>query len=148
MVVCLFINGCTFANKQVGPKPTAKHWAYAPSNIEIHPLSRFRNPKVSDEENLIVVHIEMVDGDGFACRGVGVLKVTLIGANGQVLATESIELQDATINRQRFDPVTRTYQAHFSSIPIGLEHVTATATFTALDKTSITSQTHAIHNNH
>lgn len=137
--------GCTLP-KRVGPKQTA-NWAYSPNTVEIHPLSRFRSPIDSSKEPMIVVHVEFKDGDGFACRGVGVLVVSLIGKNGYELDTETVLLQDENVNFNRFDPVTRTYQVRFNNVRQELERVSAKATFTAIGDKPIVSQLHTINNN-
>jgi len=144
-VVVVVGMGC-MAPKRVGPKQTG-NWAYSPHTVEIHPLSRFKNPLNPQEETLIMVHIEFKDGDGFACRGVGSLEVSLFAKNGQVLAKENIQLQDEDVNFSRFDPVTRTYQVRFNNVPPELERVSVQATYTPNGQRSIESQPHTIHNN-
>ena len=118
-----------------------------PQTIEIHPLSRFRNPIQENEETMIVVHVEFNDGDGFACRGVGELQVTLYGKNNQSIGSEVVLLQDTDENYKRFDPITRTYQVRFNAIPDDLEQVSAIATFTPIEENEMTSQRHMIQNN-
>jgi len=137
--------GCS-SPKRVGPKQTA-NWAYSPNTVEIHPLSRFRNPIDSSKETMIVVHVEFKDGDGFACRGVGVLVVSLIGKNGYELDTETVLLQDENVNFNRFDSVTRTYQIRFNNVQQELDRVSAKAIFTAIGDKPIVSQLHIINNN-
>ena len=146
VLFCLASEGCS-APKRVGPKQ-ATNWAYAPHTIEIHPLSRFRNPTTQDEETVIMVHVEFKDGDGFACRGVGVLDVSLLGKNGHVLATEIVPLQDENVNFTRFDHITRTYQVRFDNVPTELDRVDVRATFTALGDTPVVSRKYTIKNNH
>lgn len=139
--------GCSGA-KRVGPKQT-ENWAYSPHTVEIHPLSRFKNPLDPDEETLIMVHVELKDGDGFACRGVGPLEVSLFAKNGRVLATENVPLQDENVNITRFDPVTRTYQIRFNHVPPELERVSVKAKYapTPTGQQAIESQLYTIHNN-
>jgi len=143
--VVLFCANCS-SPKQVGPK-LAGNWVYTPYEIEIHPLSRFRNTTNPDEETMIVVHVEFRDGDGFACRGMGALSVSIIGANGTLLATELVSLQDPEVNRQRFDSVTRTYRVHFNKIPKGCKRVTAKASLSTTGEKTIKSQSRTIKNN-
>ena len=141
----LFCAGCS-APKQVGPRQ-AGNWAYAPHQVEIHPLSRFRTPVNPEEELMIVVHVEFTDGDGFSCRGMGQLSVTITGANGKILGTELVNLEDQDENRLRFDPVTRTYRVRFTDVNAEYARVTAQATFTAMNEKPIRSKSHAIKNN-
>ena len=88
---------------QLGPKAVS-NWAYAPTTIQVHPLSRF-----SDQDQLIV-HTKLLDGDGFACRGVGTLHVHVTSGGNQTIAEETVHLDDAETNRKHFDGVTRTYR--------------------------------------
>lgn len=141
----LFCAGCS-STKQVGPIQ-AGNWAYAPHHVEIHPLSRFRTPANPQEELMIVVHVEFTDGDGFACRGIGKLSVTITGANGNHVETTSVDLEDQDENRLRFDPVTRTYRIRFNNVNADYARVTAQATFTAKGDKPIRSKLHAIKNN-
>ncbi len=146
-VVLLLAGGGCSEPKRVGPKQ-ATNWAYAPHTIEVHPLSRFKNPTTPDEETVIMVYVEFKDGDGFTCRGIGVLDVSLLGKNGQVLATEIVPLQDENVNFTRFDRITRTYQIRFDKVPTELDRVAVMATFTALGDTPIVSRKYTIKNNH
>jgi hypothetical protein len=138
-------NGCTGA-KRVGPIQTG-NWAYSPHTVEIHPLSRFKNPLDPDKETLIMVHVEFKDGDGFACRGVGPLDVSLFAKNGRELATENVQLQDEDVNFTRFDPVTRTYQVRFNHVPSELERVSVKVRYFPNGQRAIESQPYTIHNN-
>ena len=139
----MFFSGCTSSPKQIGPKRVTQ-WAYAPNTIHVHPLSRIR---VSEEgAPSVVAHISMLDGDGFACRGVGVLTVRIGAANGDVLDIEVINLQDAEENRSYFDAVTRTYQIESYSLPQSTSRVTLSATFLSAEKRSIQSNTSTLIN--
>ena len=126
--VAMFFSGCNIGPELQGPKP-ASHWAYAPATIAVHPLSRFRNPTIPEEERLIVVHVVLLDGDGFACRGVGELTVSLTNEQHATLSTETVDLEDSEINRLRFDNVTRSYRIHFSHLPELIDRVWIQATF-------------------
>ena len=88
----------------------------------------------------------MLDGDGFACRGVGVLTVQIGAANGDVLDVEVINLQDAKINRSYFDAVTRTYQIESYSLPQSTGRVALSATFLSAGERSIQSNTSTLIN--
>ena len=126
LTLALFFCGCSFAPKQVGPKPTHQ-WAYAPDSVVIHPLSRIRATET--EHATIIVHISLHDGDGFACRGVGILNVKATTPNGEFLGEEVIDLQDAEMNRQYFDQVTRTYRVEFDAISKDIKRAQVQASF-------------------
>ncbi len=77
--------------------------------MSIHPLSRFT------DNNTVLVHLLMLDGDYFACRGIGTLEVHLTNPSGLLVKKISHQLDDPELNRTLFDKVTRTYR-----IPIAL----------------------------
>ncbi len=95
---------------------------------------------------MIIVHVEFTDMDGFSCRGVGVLSVTLTNSQGNELGTESVPLHNPDINHARFDPVTRTYQVHFNNLENSSDSVLAKATFTPRGDSSMRSKTYRIKN--
>ena len=106
--------GCSSTQKQIGPKRAA-NWAYAPNTVAVHQLSRIRtNPDPS--KATIVVHVEFLDGDGFACRGVGELFVEIVSASGKTTDTKAFDLRDAATNRELFDAVTRTYRIELDTV--------------------------------
>ena len=143
IAVVLFCFGCNQNNRTSGQVQVGE-WAYVPQHVKIHPLSRFDSASNADEETIIVVHVEFTDGNGFACRGVGELEVT-IGEETNNKTTETVLLRDETINRERFDPVTRTYRVHFSNVPKDWEKVKATAVFDGASGT-MESKPHTIKN--
>lgn len=120
----LFCVGCTVNNKIGGPSQTGV-WEYAPEHIAIHPLSRFKN---TEDDSIIIVHTTFTDGDGFACRGVGQLKITV--KEDDIDESENVSLDNKDVNFKRFDQVTRTYRVHFSNVPNNWEKVTVEASFT------------------
>ena len=139
----MVFSGCSTGPALHGPKP-ASHWAYAPAKIAVHPLSRFRNPTNPEEERMIVVHVVMLDGDGFACRGVGELTVSLTNEQHANLSIETVDLEDSYINRLRFDDVTRSYRIHFSHLPELIDRVWIQATFLASGEDLIKSKRHLL----
>lgn len=141
LVVVVFVAGCSTAPNWGGPRPVS-NWAYAPTSIVVHPLSRFSIPSNSNnpaEEQMIVVHVVLLDGDGFACRGVGELVVTVSNDQHAHLSTETVDLGDPEINRLRFDNVTRSYRVHFNHLPDTCDRVWIRAMFTANGEDSIKS---------
>jgi len=93
---------------------------------------------------MIVVHVVLLDGDGFACRGVGELTVSLTNEQHANLSTETVDLEDSYINRLRFDDVTRSYRIHFSHLPELIDRVWIQATFLASGEDSIKSKRHLL----
>ena len=139
----MFFCGCSFAAKQVGPKPTHQ-WAYAPDSVVIHPLSRIRVTET--EHATIIVHISLHDGDGFACRGVGILNVKATTPSGEFLGEEDINLQDAGINRQHFDQVTRTYRVKFDALSKDVKRAQVQASFKGIGDELLISKTSTLIN--
>ena len=119
--------GCINGPKKDGPSLVGT-WAYTPSSVTIHPLSRFGVPVGSNLAEDILIHVEFRDGDGFPCRAVGELILTLSGQDiGDV--SESIDLTSAATNRDRFEGLTRTYLVRFNKIPADLNEDGVSATF-------------------
>jgi len=113
VVVAMLCIGCSTGPKHTGPK-YFPDWAYAPESLIVHQLSRVVNPVNSGESSEVVVHIKFLDGDGFACRGMGLLTLTMQNDGDAVNpAIDSVDLNDDTQNRSHFDPVTRTYVVRF-----------------------------------
>ena len=137
MVVAI---GCS-TPKSAGPRK-ASNWAYAPVSVNVHPLSRFRIPTV------IFVHVELLDGDGFSCRGVGILHVVVSTPRGAIIETKSVKLDDPDINRMRFDEVTRTYRIRIDTLPDDIDRVSVRATFDAIGESPIRSAPRTIENNY
>ncbi|HIB51401.1 MAG TPA: hypothetical protein EYO40_09080 [Phycisphaerales bacterium] len=143
LTLAMFFCGCSFAPKQVGPKPTHQ-WAYAPDSVVIHPLSRIRVTET--EHATIIVHISLHDGDGFACRGVGILNVKATTPSGEFLGEEDINLQDAGINRQHFDQVTRTYRVKFDALSKDVKRAQVQASFKGIGDELLISKTSTLIN--
>jgi hypothetical protein len=145
--VVLFCIGCSSSPKQTGPTKADAFWVYAPDQIEIHPLSRFA-PSEEHGKDLVYVHVECKDGDDFACRGTGVLTVSLFSKNDTHINTKVVDLGDAKLNYDYFDAVTRTYQVIFDDIRDDCESVTAHATYDGIGERTMQSKSHAIKNYH
>ncbi len=146
LLTVMLCYSCSTQSKQTGPTIEQGYWAYAPATINIHPLSRFDLPTSSDEEAMIVIHIELLDGDGFACRGVGSLKVSIDEPSKGASAMEIVPLNNPQVNRQRFDPVTRTYRIHFNNVSDTMKNVVARASFISNDGKTIRSKKYKIQN--
>lgn len=123
------MDGCT-PPEPLGPRK-AVDWAYTPTSISVHPLSRFRNPRAEDEKSTIVVHVEFLDGDEFACRGVGKLRINIITIQNELIAFKLVDLENPDDNRNSFDNVTRTYLVLFDSLEGNFNRVNIEAIFHA-----------------
>ena len=115
-------------------------WAYAPESMSIHPLSRFSS------DNSVTVHLSMLDGDGFACRGIGSLEVHLTSPSGMLVKKITHQLDDPELNRTLFDKVTRTYRIPVELPPTELAYpkLTAKANFNQSHRSSIKSNSYLI----
>jgi hypothetical protein len=103
------------------PRP-ARHTTadrFAPTRIEVHPLSHVR---IHDDGTVIVeAAVELIDVDGFAVRGTGALELEFHqgGRFGEVVMMRkswSCDLDDAAVNAASFDETTRAY-----FVPLTLE---------------------------
>jgi hypothetical protein len=120
-VTIFFCLSCNNPLKSGGPT-LVNSWAYVPQSVEVHPLSRFGQKD-------IVIHVVFEDGDGFECRAIGTLIVTLSGAQIKNTA-KTVALSNSRTNRERFDRLTRTYLFRFSEVPADLSKVQVSVTFT------------------
>jgi hypothetical protein len=107
--------GCSSSQKQVGPTSVTasgymQYAIYAPIAINIHQLSGIRINGGDETDAAVVLHVSFLDGDGFACRGVGTLFVETVSENDNRIETITYDLRDPEINRELFDMVTRTYR--------------------------------------
>ena len=105
-----------------GKPPPARHKTadrFAPTRIEVHPLSHVR---IHNDGTVIVeAAVELIDADDFAVRGTGVLELEFHqgGRFGEVVMARkswSRDLDDAAVNAASFDETTRTY-----FVPLTLE---------------------------
>ncbi len=128
LTVAMFFCGCSVGPKQIGPR-RATEWAYAPNTIAVHPLSRIRVDE--NGETSVIAHIAMRDGDGFACRGVGMLTIRITNTQGELIGEKTVDLQSQEVNRSCFDAVTRTYRLPFSTVNPSTKEVRIRATFTS-----------------
>lgn len=137
LAVAMFFCGCTSGPKQIGPR-RATEWAYAPNSIAVHPLSRIRIDE--DNEASVIAHIVMLDGDGFACRGVGTLTIRITNTQGELVDEKTVDLSSQEVNRSCFDAVTRTYRLPVSAIKPNTKEVRLRATFTSSGERTLKSK--------
>ncbi len=123
----------------MGPSAVTS-WAYAPESISIHPLTRFANA------NRVIVHVSMLDGDGFECRGIGSLDIQLKNNSGMLVKKITHQLDDAELNRVLFDKVTRTYRIpiELPSDEMASPKLTVTSSFTQKERGPIKSNSFLI----
>ena len=139
----MFVSGCRSGPEQIGPR-RATDWAYAPHTIAVHALSRFNNSNSSEGKQTIVVHVEFRDGDGFACRGMGLLSVVVTNRFGIRVGSTSINLADPKTNRAYFDEVTRTYRVQFDRVSLEHKKVSASASLAVAGEETLRSSEYNI----
>lgn len=135
-VVAICLTACN-APKQVGPKAVA-HWAYAPASLAVHPLCRFT------DHGSLIVHVKLLDGDGYSCRGVGKLHLNVTTTENRSLNNTTIQLDNPEINRNHFDDVTRTYRIPVSGVPHTINKVGVYATFEGADESPMKSESYTV----
>lgn len=99
-----------------GPRPEAaparQDWPYWPRRMRIHPLTQLATDR--DTGHLLIeARIEFLDVHGHTSKGVGLVLIDLHDA-GRARQTEPLEtwalnLADASVNRDHYDDLTRTY---------------------------------------
>jgi len=119
-VAIFFCVSCSGGQKSGGPSQV-NSWAYIPRSVEVHPLSRFGRDD-------IIIHVVFEDGDGFECRAIGTLEVTLSQSTIEN-TTKTIDLTNSQENRELFDKLTRTYLFRFNEVPDDLSSVKVTVMF-------------------
>ncbi|MCP3904150.1 MAG: hypothetical protein GY715_11005 [Planctomycetes bacterium] len=84
-------------------------WPFWPTDMRVHPLTRITTNE-DGAEVVIEARLELVDSDGHTTKGTGVIECELVprGTNERV-AYWKLDLGDLTVNRERYDEVTRTY---------------------------------------
>ena len=87
-----------------------------------------------------IIHVQLLDGDGFACRGLGKLILSLTNNEGTQVESELFNLEDTTMNTSLFDGVTRTYRIPWSKMPSN-DKVIISATFKNKSSEPIKSNT-------
>ena len=98
---------------QDGP-PAAEtvRWPYWPTRIRFHPLTRLATDGRSGSA-VIEARLELYDGDDYTSRGYGQVQIDLLDpekeAGKEPIQRWYVDLRDLGTNRQRYDPVTRTY---------------------------------------
>ena len=88
----------------------------------------------------------MLDGDGFACRGIGSLEVHLTNPSGLLVKKVTHQLDDPELNRTLFDKVTRTYRIpiELPSAELAYPKLTAKANFNQSHRNAIKSNSYLI----
>lgn len=95
---------------------------FAPTSIRVHPLTHL---DIGDDgQPMIILHVELRDFWGEACKGVGSVVVELYrpstgpraGLEVQELVWE-VNLTDLQRNARLYDPATRTYRLQLANLP-------------------------------
>ena len=94
------------------PAAVSGDWPFAPTQILVHPLSRYWVTTSHGKE--VEARIQLLDADGFPTRGIGRLELTLTSPNGRSIETWVLQLNNLDTNRAHFDNVTRTYLVRLS----------------------------------
>lgn len=91
--------------------PDRAEWPFWPTQMRVHPATRTApDPKTSLP--VIEARIEFRDQEGTVTRASGQIRVDLHKGRsplGDPIGTWNLDLRDLTINRERFDDITRTY---------------------------------------
>ncbi len=88
-------------------------WPFWPERLRIHPLTRLAVDTGSGL-SIIEVRLEFLDPEGHTTKGVGQVRIDLAGGGSNddsspPIATWNWDLRDRSVNRTRYDDVTRTY---------------------------------------
>lgn len=88
-------------------------WPFWPTSMRFHPLTRAVH-EGSANELVIEARIEFLDSDGETSKAAGQLTLQLYAdvqspSGPDALRTWNQDLRDLSINRQRYDDITRTY---------------------------------------
>lgn len=92
--------------------PSSVSWPYWPRRMRIHPLSQLATDR--DTGQLVIeTRIEFLDRHGHTCKAVGQVLIDLHETGGarnrEPLETWVLDLGDASVNRDHYDELTRTY---------------------------------------
>ena len=97
---------------------------FAPVAMRIHPLTRV---VADDAKENVEIHIELKDQFGDVGKGVGTISLDLyayallgLGNRGERLASWSGDISTPPLNKQYWDPITRTYVFRFRADPVML----------------------------
>ena len=90
------------------PAITPAAWPYTPATIRVHPLSRIVPSTDGSAPRLAEVRVQCNDLEGDATRTIGTLWLRL--GTGEQARIVECDLGDAKVNRECWDPVTRTYR--------------------------------------
>ncbi len=101
-------------------------WPFAPVSMRLHPLTRRIDmaggsslPSASGDRTQPIdleVRVELVDADGYETRSTGRLWLDMT-VGGQQWTVGPIELDDARVNRDTWEAITRTYRVGVSLPP-------------------------------
>lgn len=110
--------GCAESRTRTGEAPdagsvtAAARWPFWPTRMRFHPLTRL----ATDAETgttIIEARLELFDRDDFTTRGYGEVRIDLHDRWGRTghdpIQMWEMDLKDLEANRERYDPVTRTY---------------------------------------
>jgi hypothetical protein len=95
--------------RKVGPDAP---WPYWPQRLRVHPLSQFTADR-SIGGTIIECRLEFTDRDGDTSKAVGIVDIELhdgdLARGSEPVAKWAADLWLPEVNRERYDPVTRTY---------------------------------------
>lgn len=95
---------------QLGTPERAGDWPYWPASLEFLPLSRSITTQAVSGRSL-ELYLECLDADGHGTRACGHLVLELNCPSAEPTTQRlTIDLTDATTNRQRWDEVTASYR--------------------------------------
>jgi hypothetical protein len=92
--------------------------AFAPARLRVHPLTHVEPPMDGGAGSILVLHVELRDRFGDNVKGLGMLRVELLGPDAGTSATltrtrvewDVADMGDPEMNSRRFDGATRTYR--------------------------------------
>lgn len=90
------------------PSVTTIPWPYAPATVRVHPLSRLVPGADGSAPRQAEIRVQCLDPEGDATRTTGTLWLRL--GTGERARIVERDLGDPKVNREDWDPVTRTYR--------------------------------------
>lgn len=108
--------GGASAGREVGEGEATREEAFAPARLRVHPLTHVE--PAGDGASILVLHVELRDRFGDNVKGLGLLRVELLGPEAGTSATltrtrvewDVADMGDPATNSRRFDTATRTYR--------------------------------------